>query len=54
MFLFALKNAQYELIAVYETAIFVAANYFKGKASYETISKCIKSFKNVHSPKSSL
>jgi len=39
---------------VYETALFVATNYFKGKVSYKIISKRIQSFRNVHSPKSSL
>ena len=32
-----LKDARYKLIAVYETAMFVATNCFKGKASYKTI-----------------
>jgi hypothetical protein len=52
IFLFVLKDAEYKLTAVNETALFVATNYFKGKASYKTISKC--SFRNVQSPKSSL
>jgi hypothetical protein len=34
IFLFGLKGTQYKLIAEYKTAMFVATNYFKGKASH--------------------
>jgi uncharacterized membrane protein (UPF0127 family) len=43
IFLFVLKDAQYKLIVVYETALFVATNYFKEK-------RRVKQFRNVLSP----